>query len=201
MKKVLIANRGEIALRIILIVAIPATIIGVLAGALVASRQGKELMKDPEFLERLKDPEFVRLLDGDPADHTKEKIFSTAAKRSVYVFLLAVISVVLFAAIPSLRPSFLTDGKMQPLRMVEMIELLMLTAAAAIILVTKTPAAKVSQSTIFRSGGEAVVCIFGVAWMSDTYLQAHMPFFESHLSDFVTVHPFTLPGCRGCGRL
>ena len=174
----------------ILIVAIPATIIGVLAGALVASRQGKDLMKDPEFLERLKDPEFVKLLDGDRAGET-ERIFSAEAKRSVYVFLLAILSVVLFAAIPSIRPSFLTDGKMQPLRMVEMIELLMLTAAAAIVLVAKIPATKVSQSTIFRSGSEAVICIFGVAWMSDTYLHAHMPFFETHLSAFVTDHPWT----------
>jgi anaerobic C4-dicarboxylate transporter DcuA len=176
----------------ILIVAIPATIIGVLAGALVASRQGKDLMKDPEFLERLKDPEFVKLLDGEPADgEGTELVFSAESKRSVYVFLLAILSVVLFAAIPSLRPSFLTDGKMQPLRMVEMIELLMLTAAAAIVFVSKIPATKVSQSTIFRSGSEAVICIFGVAWMSDTYLQAHMPVFETHLSAFVTDHPWT----------
>lgn len=175
----------------ILIVAIPATIIGVLAGALVASRQGSDLMKDVEFLERLKDPDFVKLLDGDPEDQSAEKVFSGAAKRSVYVFLLAVLSVVLFASMPALRPSFLTDGKMQPMRMVEMIELLMLGAAAAIIFVAQIPASKVSQSSIFRSGGEAVVCIFGVAWMSDTYLQAHMPFFETHLSAFVTDHPWT----------
>lgn len=176
----------------ILIVAIPATIIGVLAGALVASRQGKDLMKDPEFLERLKDPDFVKLLDGDASSTVQaEKSYSVESKRAVYVFLFAVLSVVIFAAIPSVRPSFLIDGKMQPIRMVEMIELLMLSAAAAIVFVSKIPATKVSQTTIFRSGSEAVICIFGVAWMSDTYLQAHMPFFETHLSAFVTDHPWT----------
>lgn len=175
----------------ILIVAIPATIIGILAGALVASRQGVDLMKDPEFLERLRDPDFVKLLDGDPDAKADKILFSAEAKRAVYVFLLAVLSVVIFAATPALRPSFLTDGRMQPMRMVEMIELLMLSAAAAIVFVAKIPASKVSQSSIFRSGGEAVVCIFGVAWMSDTYLQAHMPFFETHLSAFVTDHPWT----------
>lgn len=186
----LLAPKGY-GLTDILMIAIPSTITGVLAGALVASRQGKNLMDDPEFLARLKDPDFVKLLDGDLSEAHVEKIFSPGSKRAVYVFLFAVLSVVLFAAIPSLRPSFLTDGKMQPVRMVEMIELLMLSAAAAIVFVSKTPATKVSQTSIFRSGGEAVVCIFGVAWMSDTYLQAHMPFFETHLSAFVTDHPWT----------
>ncbi|WP_316817430.1 anaerobic C4-dicarboxylate transporter [Pedobacter nyackensis] len=174
----------------IIMVAIPATVIGVLAGAFIASRQGKDLMNDPEFLERLKDPEFVKMLDGE-SDGKSEKVFSVASKRSVYVFLIAVLSVVLFAAVPSFRPTFLIDGKMQPLRMVEMIELLMLSAAAAIVLVAKIPAPKVSQTSIFRSGAEAVVCIFGVAWMSDTYLQANMPFFEANLSEIVTDHPWT----------
>lgn len=176
----------------IILVAIPATVIGVLAGAFIASKQGKDLMSDTEFLERLKDPQFVKMLDGESAtDGDTEKVFSAASKRSVYVFLITVLSVVLFAAVPSFRPTFLIDGKMQPLRMVEMIELLMLSAAAAIVLVAKIPAPKVSQASIFRSGAEAVVCIFGVAWMSDTYLQANMPFFEANLSEIVTDHPWT----------
>jgi len=170
-------------------VAIPATLIGVLAGALVASRQGKALLTDPEFLKKMEDPEFVKQLDG-PAGSSK-KAFSKGAKLSVYVFLVAVVSVVIFAAFPGLRPTFEIAGKMQALRMVELIEILMLSAAAAIILFTGTAAVNVSKTSIFRAGSEAVICIFGVAWMSDTYLTGNMPFFETHLSQIVTQYPWT----------
>src|SRR5688572_1794743 len=44
----------------ILMVAIPATLIGVIAGILFVWKRGKELSDDPEFQERMKNPDFVK---------------------------------------------------------------------------------------------------------------------------------------------
>ena len=46
-------------------ICIPATLIGVVVGILFVLKRGKDLSKDPEFLERMKDPAFVKLLEGE----------------------------------------------------------------------------------------------------------------------------------------
>src|SRR6185369_13658895 len=45
-------------------VTVPASLIGLLAGALVANFMGKDLDKDPVFLEKLKDNAFKDAIDG-----------------------------------------------------------------------------------------------------------------------------------------
>ena len=52
----------------ILMVCIPSTLIGVIVGILFVLKKGKELDKDPEFLEKMKDPAFAKNLDGDQKD-------------------------------------------------------------------------------------------------------------------------------------
>jgi anaerobic C4-dicarboxylate transporter DcuA len=47
----------------ILLICIPSTLIGVMAGILFVLNRGKELSEDPEFLERMKDPAFAKNLD------------------------------------------------------------------------------------------------------------------------------------------
>src|SRR5690349_9153971 len=76
----------------ILMIAIPATLIGVIAGVLFVWKRGKELSEDPEFQERMKNPEFVKNLES-----TAQKVTATLAPgaiKSVVIFALAVISVV-----------------------------------------------------------------------------------------------------------
>src|SRR6478609_4349664 len=48
----------------ILMICIPSTLIGVIAGILFVLKRGKELDKDPEFLERMKDPAFAKNIEG-----------------------------------------------------------------------------------------------------------------------------------------
>ena len=72
----------------ILLVCIPATLIGVLAGVWFASKRGKDLSEDPEFLERMKDPVFVKLLEGEEKSATS--VLKAGAVRSAMVFALAV---------------------------------------------------------------------------------------------------------------
>src|SRR5436190_8250298 len=87
----------------ILMICIPSTLIGVIVGILFVLKRGKELNMDPEFIERMKDPVFAKNLDEakDSALTLKE-----GATRSVVIFGLAVLGVVLLGSFPSLLPSF-----------------------------------------------------------------------------------------------
>ena len=155
----------DITLFDILKITIPATILGVLVGALCSMRVGKELIDDPEYQKRMAEGYF---------DGKKVKIDDVTNKRhamiSVLIFILATAFIVLFGSFEGMRPSFLIDGKTVSLGMSAIIEIIMLSAAALILLVTKTDGIKATQGSVFPAGMQAVIAIFGIAWMGDTFL-------------------------------
>ena len=171
----------DITLFDILKITIPATLIGVLVGAFASMRVGKELVDDPEYQRRLKSGE----LDNSHVELNDIKnLFS--AKLSVILFIAATILIVLFGSIPSLRPTF--DGR--TLGMPSLIEILMLTTAAVILLVTKTSGAKAAQGSVFSAGMQAVIAIFGVAWMGDTFINGNIAQLTGSIESVVTEMPW-----------
>lgn len=159
----------DITLFDILKITIPATIIGVLAGALFSMKVGKELVDDPEYNKRLAEGYFntkkVEILDIHNHRH---------ALVSVLIFILATVFIVFFGSFDGLRPSFVIDGETVKLGMSAIIEIVMLSAAALILLLTKTDGIKATQGSVFPAGMQAVIAIFGIAWMGDTFLQGNM---------------------------
>ena len=155
----------DITLVDILKICIPATIAGVIAGALVSMRVGKELVDDPEFQRRLKagEIETKHYELSDIANKGK-------ARASVLLFVGATVLIVFFGSIPSLRPSF---GGV-PLGMPSLIEMLMLSTAAIILLLTGTDGMKAVKGSVFSAGMQAVVAIFGIAWMGDTFINGNI---------------------------
>ena len=171
----------DITLFDILKITIPATMIGVLVGAFASMKVGKELVDDPEYQKRLKSGE----LDNTHVEINDIKnLFS--AKLSVILFIAATILIVLFGSIPSMRPSF--DGK--SVEMPAIIEILMLSTAAIILLVTKTSGAKAAQGSVFSAGMQAVIAIFGVAWMGDTFINGNITQLTGSIEGIVTNMPW-----------
>ena len=171
----------DITLFDILKITIPATLIGVLVGAFASMRVGKELVDDPEYQRRLANGE----LDNSHVELNDIKnIFS--AKLSVILFIAATVLIVLFGSIPSIRPTF--DGR--TLGMPSLIEILMLTTAAIILLVTKTSGAKAAQGSVFSAGMQAVIAILGVAWMGDTFINGNLPQLTGSIESIVTEMPW-----------
>lgn len=159
----------DITLFDILKITIPATILGVLVGALCSMRVGKELVDDPEYQKRMAEGYF---------DGRKIKIDDVKNKRhamlSVLIFILATAFIVLFGSFEGMRPSFHAGGETVTLGMSSIIEIIMLSAAAIILLVTKTDGIKATQGSVFPAGMQAVIAIFGIAWMGDTFLNGNM---------------------------
>lgn len=162
-------------------VSVPATLIGVLAGALYSLKAGKELSEDPEYLERLKNG----LIDDrhTSISDIKDK---GKARLSVIIFLATTLMIVLFGSIPTLRPTF--DNV--PLGMPYLIEILMLTAAALILILTRTDGNKAVQGSIFLAGMQAVVAIFGIAWMGDTFIKGNLAELTESIQGIVSRMPW-----------
>ena len=177
-----------IELKDILLVCIPASFIAILVASFVQNHVGKELEKDPEYQRRLA----AGLLEEskESTDANGEYTGNPRAKWAVLVFLLGVVLVVLFGSIPSLRPSFNVDGEISRLTMPETIEIIMMSIAALILIVGKADVKKAVSGNIFGAGMNAMVSIFGIAWMGDTFFNGNLEFFRSHIADIVTQYPF-----------
>ena len=174
-----------ISLMDIMIVAVPCTLLGVLAGAVYSLRVGKELMEDPEYLRRLASHEISENhFESKRVDNHKK------AALSVIIFILATIAIVLFGSIESLRPVLGSGNDQAPMKMSHIIEILMLSAATLILLTTKTDGIKAAQCTVFSAGMQAVVAIFGIAWMGDTFIAGNMAELTDSIDQVVTSMPW-----------
>lgn len=169
----------------ILMISIPATIIGVLVGAFFANKMGKELEKDPEYIKRLEAGDLER-------PHSKKDKVEVpfSSKLSVYLFVLGALSIVIFGSFASLRPEWLVEGKIVRLGMPEAIEIIMMVVAALILIFSKVDLDKVAKGNVFQAGMQAVIAIFGIAWMGDTFFAANMEFLSSSIKDMVTEMPW-----------
>lgn len=176
----------DITLFDILKISIPATLIGVLVGAFCSMKVGKELNEDPEYLRRLANNEITKI--DTSANQLEGNSFK--AKLSVGLFLFAAVMIVLFGSIESLRPSFMVDGKLMTLDMPYLIEIIMLSTAAMILLFTKTNGMKAAQGSIFSAGMQAVVAIFGIAWMGDTFINGNIAELTESIKGIVTEMPW-----------
>ena len=184
----LLGGQG-VELKDILLVCIPASLIAILVASFVQNRVGKELEDDPEYQRRVRegliDPEAEAMMMAKMEQNPNPR-----AKWSVLAFLLGVVLVIVFGSAPSLRPSFEVDGVVTQLSMPETIEILMMSMAAVILLVGKASVKKAVSGNIFAAGMNAMIAIFGIAWMGDTFFNGNLEFFKSHIADVVTQYPF-----------
>ena len=60
-----------------------------------------------------------------------------------------------------------------------------------LILVCKPDGNEITQGSVFHAGMRAVIAVFGVAWMGDTLMQAHLPELKEAVSSLVQTAPWT----------
>ena len=182
----LLGDKG-VTLGNILMVCIPATLIGVIAGAIAVSFMGVPLEKDPEYLRRLREG----VLDvGGKSEEALSPQAAKRAKTSVIIFLIGVLSIVLFGSIDSLRPTFTVNGQLIKLGMTQVIEIVMMSTAGLMLIFAKADINKAVKGSVFIAGMQAVIAIFGIAWMGDTFFAGNIEFFKTHIEQIVTQYPF-----------
>lgn len=176
----------------ILMVTIPASVCGVLVAALWSLRRGKDLDKDPEFQAKLADPETRAYIYAGGDDATLlNKVFPKTAYWAVWIFFATIGVVVLMGAFEFLRPTFGEGEDAARLSMNLVIQMLMLVSGALILIFCKVPSKEVPKMNVFSAGMVALVSVFGVAWMSETFFGAHIESLEATLSGMVQTYPWT----------
>ena len=186
------ANGYMVSIPQVLMVTIPACVIGLMCAALASYKRGKDLDKDPEFLKRKADPETYKYMYGSSAT-TLDKVITKPAKASVYVFLGALLVIVGFAFCQMIHVGDKTLAQVINLpKMNICIQIIMLTAAAANIMFCKASPKKAVGGAVWQSGMVAVVAIYGIAWLADTYFGNYMDEMKLMLTDLVTRAPWTI---------
>ena len=184
----LLGGKG-IELSHILLVCIPASFISILIAAFVQNHVGTNLEDDPEYRRRVEqgiiNPERDNRLIDEMIKNPQPR-----AKYAVWAFLAAVALVVLFGSVPSLRPLYMVDGELQRVSMSQTIEIVMMSFAALILIVGKANVKDAVKGSVFAAGMNAMISIFGIAWMGDTYFNGNIDFFKEHISAVVTQYPF-----------
>jgi len=184
----------------IILVTIPACIIGILFAVAASWHRGLDLDKDPKFLAKVADPAQKEAIYGNTAT-TLDKKIAPESKRAVYIFLVALTIIVIISIASmmgvNLLPSYpktMPDGSVvqKPLAMNLVIQIMMLAAAALMLIFCKAKPKAAVAGAVWQNGMVAVVAIYGIAWMSDTYFSNYLPEIQGLLTDLVKAYPWTI---------
>ncbi len=218
-------NGFDISIPQVLMVSIPACLCGLMAAATASYHRGLDLDKDPEFQKRIQDPAQREYIYGGSAT-TLDKEIPQSAKNAVFVFLGALIIIVLFAIFQDVLPEYSTvkavkdapdftfsDGTVVSaatlakakavvpgitelstvkLKMNVIIQIVMISAAAIMILFCKASPSKAVRGAVWQSGMVAVVAIFGIAWLADTYFSNYTDEMQAMLGDIVAKYNWSI---------
>jgi anaerobic C4-dicarboxylate transporter DcuA/anaerobic C4-dicarboxylate transporter DcuB len=150
----------------ILAITVPASVVAIIVGGIVMNMVGKPLESDPEYRRRVDSGELT-IAKSDAQATTPE------GRLSALLFLAGVLFIIAAGIFPELRPHVLAKGKDAEVDLSQLIQITMLTVAAGIVALCKIRAGEIVKSTLFDSGMVAVVALFGVAWMANTFIAAH----------------------------
>ena len=182
------ANGYGVSIPQVLMVTLPACVIGLLFAAMASYRRGKDLDKDPDFQKRISDPAVKNYVYGSDAT-TLDKVIDKKAKLAVYIFLLAILVIVGLAFCQMV----LSKEALERLpKMNIAIQIIMLCASALMIMLCKVDLKKAAAGAVWRSGMVAVVAIYGIAWMADTYFGNYMDQIKEMLTGVVTQYPWSI---------
>jgi anaerobic C4-dicarboxylate transporter-like protein len=160
-------------------------LIGVVIGALLSLRSGKNLADDPEYQRRVKYGDLLKSTRPMTVVDNKNR-----AIWSIVIFIAAMAAIVMMGSVETLRPVFSVAGETVRLDMPSLIEIVMLSAAAVIMLSCKLSGESVANTSVFSAGMQAVVAIFGIAWLGDTFIQGNLTEIKPAIEQIVTRMPW-----------
>ena len=85
-----------------------------------------------------------------------------------------------------------TEATTTKLQMNLVIQIVMITAAALMIIFCKAMPKKAVAGPVWQSGMVAVVAIYGIAWLADTFFSNHMAEMQDMLTNIVKEYPWAI---------
>lgn len=156
----------------VLSITVPAAIVGIVLTSFVVKRLGAELEDDPEFQARIADGRLQapQALTSDAAANLTS---TKQGRNAAVIFLSAVALIVVFGLFPDIRPQIAGADGDTPVSMTVVIQLLMFTASALMLLIAKPKVSDVPGASVFKAGITSAIALFGLAWLTDTFISAH----------------------------
>jgi len=172
----------------ILAITIPASIVGIIVMSVIqALFIGKPLDKDPEYKKRLE----AGLIKAQAAQDAEPAPLPKRAALSAYLFLAGVVFIVLTGIFPALQRTVPgKDGAPVPVASTAVIiQVVMFTVALLIILFCNAKASEIIKQQVFSAGIIALLALFGIAWLADTFVSAYQDQIVALMSSWVTAVP------------
>ncbi|PHZ26195.1 C4-dicarboxylate transporter [Yersinia bercovieri] len=167
----------------LLMIVIPSTLCAVLVMSLIISLCfNSKLSDDPIYLKRLE--EGLVTLRGDTV-----KVIKPRAKTSVLLFLAGVLCVVAYAIINSPSVGLVATPLMNT---TNAILIIMLSVATITTLVCSVDTDSILNSSTFKAGMSACICILGVAWLGDTFVQHNLEWIKETAGSLIQAHSWLL---------
>lgn len=170
----------------ILKVTIPAAVVGIVIASFVVNKLGKELADDPEVQAKIARGE-IPAPSGSAAAVRAEVTVTTAGRNAAIIFLLGVAAIVIFGLFKGLRP---LDGDGNPVSMTPIIEIVMFVVGTIILLVSRPKVGEIPTMSVFKAGMVSAIALFGLAWLTDTFLGAHTELIASSVGSWVSAAPW-----------
>ena len=175
----------------VIAVTIPACLCGLMAAALCSYKRGKDLDKDPVFQERKANPKMYKYMYGETAS-VLDKEVTKSAKMSVYIFLGALLVITLYSFFQIIGHDIRPRVGEKPIGMNIIIQIVMITAAALMIIFAKANPRHAIAGNVWQSGMVAVIAIYGIAWLADTYFGNYLPQMQDGLQGIVSKYPWAI---------
>ncbi|CFR14985.1 anaerobic C4-dicarboxylate transporter [Yersinia frederiksenii] len=167
----------------LLMIVIPSTLLAVFVMSLIVSWCfNSKLSDDPIYLKRLE--EGLVTLRGDTV-----KVIKPRAKTSVLLFLAGVLCVVAYAIINSPSVGLVATPLMNT---TNAILIIMLSVATITTIVCSVDTDSILNSSTFKAGMSACICILGVAWLGDTFVQHNLEWIKETAGSLIQTHSWLL---------
>ena len=175
----------------ILAITIPACVIGIFVTSLVVNRMWKDLDEDPEVQARIASGQLApqQALEGEsrgvearpsprrvatphwPSWSVSSRSSSSACSRE-------------------LRPAFASRARPVPIDMTTTIVLVMFVVGVAILYLGRPDVREVPDQSVFKAGMISAIALFGIAWLTATFIAAHEDYIIETIGGWVTSWQF-----------
>ena len=121
-----------------------------------------------------------------PARASSRLTYTRAGRNSALVFFAGVVSIVILGLFPGLRPAFEVAGETIQLDMTNTIVLVMFVVGVVILFVGRPDVREVPETSVFKAGMISAIALFGIAWLTATFIAAHETFIVETVGAWVT---------------
>lgn len=171
----------------LLLICISTTFVAMLITSFIVNKfYNLDLNKDALYQERLKKGLVKEIKD------VQYKELQPFAKRSVAVFCIGVFVVVGYALAISPTIGLINIDKAGILTRDNAIISFMLTVGFLIVVLCKVDSSKLISTSTFQSGMNACICVMGIAWLGNTFVNGHLDSLKEFTSQIISQYPFVL---------